>query len=216
MHAEQHSRLRPDRPLVVGRARAVRRPDLDEPRARAREHVGNAEAVADLDQLAARDDDLATFRERGEREQHRGRVVVDDERGLGARQAPEERREVVLARAALAALEVVLEVRVAARRPPRRARARRPASGARPRFVCTRTPVAFSTRRSDGRRARASSRGPRRRCGPGRRPAWISSRARSRTARAAASTSSRGSAASRSSRSSSSTEGRSRSFTPRV
>ena len=45
-----------DRALVVGGARAVRRPDLDEPRARAREHVGDAEAVADLDQLAARDD----------------------------------------------------------------------------------------------------------------------------------------------------------------
>ena len=65
--------------FVVGRARAVRRADLDEPRARAREHVGDAEAVADLDQLAARDEHLAAFGERGEREQHRRRVVVDDE-----------------------------------------------------------------------------------------------------------------------------------------
>ena len=67
-------------PLVVGRARAIRRPDLDEPRAGARENVRDAEAVADLDQLAARHDDLAVLGERREREEHRGGVVVDDER----------------------------------------------------------------------------------------------------------------------------------------
>ena len=88
--------------------------DLDEPRARAREHVGDAEAVADLDQLAARDEHLAALGERGEREQHGGGVVVDDERRLGAGQRAQERREVVLARAARARVEVVLEVRVAA------------------------------------------------------------------------------------------------------
>ena len=47
--------------VVVGGARAVRRPDLDQPRAGAREHVGDAEAVADLDQLAARDEHLAAL-----------------------------------------------------------------------------------------------------------------------------------------------------------
>ena len=54
--AQQQRRLGADRPLVVGGARAVRRPDLDEPRARAGEDVGDPEPVADLDQLAARDD----------------------------------------------------------------------------------------------------------------------------------------------------------------
>ncbi len=112
--AQQQRRLRPDRRLVVGRARAVRRPDLDEARARAREHVRDPEAVADLDQLAARDDDLAALGERGEREQHGGGVVVDDERVLGAGQPAEHRREVVVPRAARARVEVVLEVRVAA------------------------------------------------------------------------------------------------------
>ena len=91
VHAEQQRRLGADRALVVGRARPVRRPHLDEARAGAREHVRDAEAVADLDQLAARDDHLASLGERGEREQHRRRVVVDDERGLGAREPPEER-----------------------------------------------------------------------------------------------------------------------------
>ena len=85
--AEQERGLRPDRPLVVGCPRPVRRPDLDQPRARACEHVRDPEAVADLDQLASRDDDLAALRERGEREQHRGGVVVDDDRGLGAGEA---------------------------------------------------------------------------------------------------------------------------------
>ena len=56
VHAQQQRRVRPDRLLVVLRPRAVRRPDLDEARAGPREHVGDAEAVADLDQLAARDD----------------------------------------------------------------------------------------------------------------------------------------------------------------
>ena len=101
-------------PLVVGDARPVGRPDLDEPRPRARQDIRDPEAVADLDQLAAGDEHLASFGERGEREQHRGGVVVDHERGLGAGQPAEELDEVILPRAARARLEVVLEVRVAA------------------------------------------------------------------------------------------------------
>ena len=89
--AQEQRRLGPDRALVVGGARAVRRSDLDEPRAGTREHVGDPEPVADLDQLAARDDDLAALGERSEREQHGGGVVVDDERGLGARSGAEQR-----------------------------------------------------------------------------------------------------------------------------
>ncbi len=107
-------RVRADRPLVVGRVRAVRRPDLDETRTRPRQHVRDAEAVADLDQLAARDDDFAPFCESREREEDRGRVVVDHQRGLCSRQAPEKTREMILARAARAGLEVVLEIGVAA------------------------------------------------------------------------------------------------------
>ena len=83
--AQDERRLRADRALVVGDPRAVGRADLDEPRARAREHVGDPEAVADLDQLAARDEHLAALGERGEGEHHGGSVVVDDERRLGAR-----------------------------------------------------------------------------------------------------------------------------------
>ncbi len=114
VHPQQDRRLRPDRALVVGRARAVRRPDLAQPRARAREHVGDPEAVADLDQLAARDEHLAPLGQRGQGEQHRRSVVVHDERGLGAGQPAQDRRHVVLTRAAPALGQVVLQVRVAA------------------------------------------------------------------------------------------------------
>jgi hypothetical protein len=62
-------RLGAHRPLDSRRRGAVRRSDLDETRTRPREDVGNAEAVADLDQLPARDDDLATLRERSEHEE---------------------------------------------------------------------------------------------------------------------------------------------------
>ena len=52
--------------------------------------LGHAERAADLDQLAARDDHLAAARERREREQHRGGVVVDGERVLGAREQAQQ------------------------------------------------------------------------------------------------------------------------------
>ena len=114
MDTQEERRVGPDRALVVGSPGPVRRPDLDEPRAGVCEHVGNPEAVADLDQLAARDDDLVTFRERSKREQHRRGVVVDDERRLGAGQAAQQRSQVILAGAARAGGEVVLEVGKAA------------------------------------------------------------------------------------------------------
>ncbi len=114
MDAQKRGGLGPDRAVVVRRARPVRRPDLDHARARAREDVGDAEAVADLDQLAAGDDDLASLGEGGQGEEHRGGVVVHDERRLGAGEPPERLRHVVLPRPARAGVEVELEVRVAA------------------------------------------------------------------------------------------------------
>ena len=103
-----------DRRFVVGGARAVRRPDLAQSRARSLEHVRNPETVADLDQLATRHQDFAAFGERGKREHHRGCVVVDDERGFRAGQAAQDAGDVVLPGAAAAGGNVVLEVRVAA------------------------------------------------------------------------------------------------------
>jgi hypothetical protein len=106
---------------VSGRSRArspprgaVRRSHLDHARARPGENVRDPEAVADLDQLAARDDDLPSLRERRDREEDGGGVVVDDERSLGARQPAKRVCDVGLARPARARLEVELEVRVGA------------------------------------------------------------------------------------------------------
>ena len=59
------------RPRVVGQARAVGRPDLDEARAGLGDDLGDAEAAADLDELAARDDQVAPGRERRGGQQRR-------------------------------------------------------------------------------------------------------------------------------------------------
>jgi hypothetical protein len=75
-------------------ARPVRRPDLDEARARADEHLGDTEPVPDLDQLTARDDDLAPLGERREREQN-GSSVVDEDRRLA--ESCRELRDVLVA-----------------------------------------------------------------------------------------------------------------------
>ena len=103
--AKQQRSLGAGGALVVGDAGSVGRSDLDEPGAGPREHLGDAEAVADLDQLAARDEHVAALRERGQREQDCGRVVVHDEGRLGTGQAPQERRDMVLPRAAIALVE---------------------------------------------------------------------------------------------------------------
>ncbi len=116
VHTQQQRRLRSDRALVIGGAGAVRRSHLAQASAGACEHVRDPEAVADLDQLAAGNEHLAAFGECRQREHHRRRVVVDDERGLGTGQPPQDRRHVILPRATCAGAEVVLEIRVAPRR----------------------------------------------------------------------------------------------------
>ena len=140
------------RGLVVGAARAVRRAHLDEPRARGREDLGDPEAAADLDQLPARDDGVAAARERRARQQHRGGAVVDGDRRLRAGQLAQQLLDVVVARAALAARRGRARGSSSRRRCARPPPAPGSESGARPRFVCTTTPVALSTRRSRGRR----------------------------------------------------------------
>ena len=57
---------------------------------------------------------VAAACQRGEREQHRGGVVVHDQPGLGAARAREQRAGVVVARAAPPGRQVELEVRVRA------------------------------------------------------------------------------------------------------
>ena len=117
-------------------------------RARLRQHVGNAEAAADLDQFAARDQHLAAAGQPRQRQQHGGGVVVDDDRRLGAGDRGEQALGVHRARAA--AGQPAGRTRASNNRGRRRRRgpARASASGARPRLVWITTPVAFTTGRS--------------------------------------------------------------------
>jgi hypothetical protein len=110
VHLEQRRGVGPDRLFVVREVRAVRGADLAQAAARGLEDLGDAERAADLDQLAARHDHLASCRERVERQEHRARVVVHRRRGLGAGDAAQQRLEVRVALAALARLEVVFQI----------------------------------------------------------------------------------------------------------
>ncbi len=106
--------------------------------------IGDAEAVADFDQFAARDDGFAARGQFVEREKERGGVVVDRD-ARRAEQALDQAADVDVALAAAARGEIVFEVRVA------RKKVDGSPSGARPRLVCSTTPVALMTRRRDGR-----------------------------------------------------------------
>ncbi len=101
--------------LVVAEVGAVGGADLDQGGAALTHDVRDAEAAADLDELAARNHDLAVAGEGREHEEQGGGVVVDGHGGLGAGDAAQEGLDVLVAAAALAGFEVVLEVAVAAR-----------------------------------------------------------------------------------------------------
>src|SRR5207237_7986848 len=94
---------------------AIGRSNLDEARAAPLHDFRDAEAAADLHELAARDDRPTSVSERVERENERRRAVVDDERVFGAGELPQQRRAVGITSAATASLDVVLEVGVPAR-----------------------------------------------------------------------------------------------------
>ena len=105
------------RALVVRPARPVGRPDLDEAATRLGHDLRDAEAATDLDELTARDHDLTITRERTQREQHGGGVVVDDDARLGPDGAGEQRAGVLVAGPASSGVHSQLEVR---RAPPDR------------------------------------------------------------------------------------------------
>ena len=89
--------------------RAVGRADLDQSGARARHDFRHAKRAANLDELAARHDRLATIRKRVQHEQHGGGIVIDDRRVLRAGQIAEETSDMVVPFAALAGLEIELQ-----------------------------------------------------------------------------------------------------------
>ena len=109
VYTEDRPGLLVDRAGVVACVSAVGGADLDELRARAPQHVRDAEAAADLDQLAARDDDLLARREGREGEQDRSGVVVHHDRILGGREVGKKARRVPVPFPALSSDEVVFD-----------------------------------------------------------------------------------------------------------
>ena len=116
MHLQKRSRLLADGGFIVAPVRLVRRADLAQRAAALRHDLRNAERAADLDELAARGDDLSPARERGQDEQHRRGVVVHGHRRLRTRQAAQKRLHVLIARAAAAVFHIVFKRRIISRR----------------------------------------------------------------------------------------------------
>jgi hypothetical protein len=114
VHLEDEGGVGPDRGCVVGGPGAVGGAHFDEPAAGLGHDLGHPEAAADLDQLAPGYDDLTAAGQRRQREQHRRRVVVDDEAGFGTARPGEQRPCVFVPRSPLAAVHAVLEVGVTA------------------------------------------------------------------------------------------------------
>ena len=113
MDAHQRGGLIADCPRVVLDPCSIRRADLDEPGARGGEDLRNPKGPADLDELSTGDHDFLISADRGDREHHRGRVVVDRKRALGAGQLADQLLHVHLPAPTLAAFEIELEIRVA-------------------------------------------------------------------------------------------------------
>ena len=100
---------------IVRGAGLVGRADLAQRRAAGGHDLRHTKAAADLDQLAARNDDLAAGGQRREEQQHGGGVVVDDQRALRAGQLAEEFFDMGIARAAPAAFHIVFKGRIVLR-----------------------------------------------------------------------------------------------------
>ena len=115
MNLENHGRVGRDGTLVIGQVCAVGGANLDKLGARRLHNVGNAEATADLDELAAAHDDLFTRGMGGQHQQYRGGIVIDDERVLGTGERSDQLRGVLLARPARTGVDAVLERAVPAR-----------------------------------------------------------------------------------------------------
>ena len=158
VHLERERRVRAGRGRVVGDRRPVGRADLAQPRPGRLEQVGQPEPVADLDHLAAADQDLAPGGQRGRGQHQGGGVVVDHVHALGGRTAAARARQRPAAPApAGPAGQVELHVGVARRGD--QGVGGRADSGARPRLVCSTTPVALSTGSGWPRSRQRSQRG---------------------------------------------------------
>ena len=112
MDLEEQRRVRPDGLGVVAQVRAIGRTHLAQAGPAPQHDVGDAELPADLDQLAPRHHDLAAAGQRLEGQEDGRGVVVDDQRVLGAGEAPQETVHVGVARSAFLGHEIQLQIAV--------------------------------------------------------------------------------------------------------
>ncbi len=109
MHFHQQRGLRADRLTVVVRMRTVGGADFAQDGSGALHDRRHAKRAADFDQFAARNDGLLAGSERGQHQQRRGGIVVDDDRVFGGGQFADQRSHVIVAFAAAAGLDIELE-----------------------------------------------------------------------------------------------------------
>jgi hypothetical protein len=122
VHAQDRAGPRLDRRPVVAGVRPVRRADLDQLGPGGPHDVGDAERPPDLDQLTAADRHTTVTGQGGQRQHEGTRTVVHRERRLGPGQAGERVADRRVPAAALAGVEVDLEVDGAGRGGHRRHR----------------------------------------------------------------------------------------------
>ena len=107
---QQHGGVFVDRLGVVGQASLVGGAHFPQLGAALGDHVRQPEGAADLDQFAARGDDLAPLGCRHEAQKHGGRAIVDDDRRLRPGQLADQPFRVAVPGSALAGVDVVFKV----------------------------------------------------------------------------------------------------------
>ncbi len=97
MNFQDHRRVGRNGASIIVQMCAVGRANLDKLGTRSRHDVGDAEAAAHLDKLAAAHDDLFASRVRGKHQQHRGGIVVDNQGVLRPRERAQQACGMLLA-----------------------------------------------------------------------------------------------------------------------
>src|ERR1700686_2753366 len=112
MHAEQRASVFVDGVFVVAQAGAVGSANFAKNGAALRHDFGDAEAIADFNQLAARNNDFAGSGESGENQENGCGAVVNDDGVFPAGETREQLTRVVVAPAASAGCQAIFEIAV--------------------------------------------------------------------------------------------------------
>ncbi len=115
MYFENHRRLRTDRARIILQGGFVRRTDFVQRRSRRFQNFTDAESAADLNKLAARNNDFRfSFCEMANNEHEGGSAIVYDARAFGVTKRSERALQIIAAAAARAGIQIEFEIVVAA------------------------------------------------------------------------------------------------------